>query len=126
MDITVTFESSEVVPIQTAQLNASGTVAVLSHIRYCHILVDLPLEQALCWERALVALGEDAIRPCRDMAWLETNARVSDVLLILCRDVPFDLVENQLAAIDFFANQARVRGAFGRHGGSRERAFELL
>lgn len=97
MDITVTFESSEVLPIQTAELNDSGTVAVLSHVRYCHVLVDLPSEQVQRWEGALLALGEDAIRPCCDMAWLEANARASDALLILCQDVPFDLVENQLA-----------------------------
>lgn len=96
MEITVTFENNEIVPIETAQLNASGTVAVLSHVRYCHVLIDLPVEETGHWEQAILSLGEETIRPSRDMAWLEANARVSDALLILCRDVPFDLVENQL------------------------------
>lgn len=96
MEFSVTFENNEIVPIQEAALNASGTIAVLSHVRYCHILVDLPPGEAILWEGALLALGEETLRPCHEMKWLETNAKTTDYLLILCHEVPFDLVENQL------------------------------
>jgi diguanylate cyclase (GGDEF)-like protein len=97
MEITVTFENDEVVPVQAALPNAAGSVAVLSHVRYCHVLVDLPPGQKILWEGALMALGEESIRVSHDIAWLESNARAGDHLLILCHEVPFDLVENQLA-----------------------------
>ncbi|MEN9353854.1 MAG: cell cycle response regulator [Fibrobacterota bacterium] len=96
MEITVTFDNDEVVPIQAASLNASGAVAVLSHVRYCHVLIDLPPGQEILWEGALLGLGDETLRPCREMAWLENNARATDYLLILCEELPFDLVENRL------------------------------
>jgi len=96
MEITVTFENNEVVPIEEAKLG-SGTVAVLSHVRYCHVLLDLPPDLLGVWEETLNALGESELRPCRDRTWLKRHARATDYLLILSESMPFDLDEEGIA-----------------------------